>query len=102
MSPIPTATPQPPQTIAYENIILDKTLTGHSERICFEDCLAFSPNGQYLASGSYDKTIKIWEVETGREIRTLNGHSEYVNSVAFSPNGKYLASSSDDKTIKIW
>ncbi len=48
----------------------------------------------YLASGSQDKTIKIWEVATGNELRTLTGHSETVFSVAYSPDGRYLASGS--------
>ncbi|MGH9883231.1 MAG: caspase family protein, partial [Pyrinomonadaceae bacterium] len=61
-----------------------------------------SGDGKMLASGSFDKTIKLWEVATGRELRTLTGHSESVTSVAFSSDGKTLASGSFDKTIKLW
>jgi WD40 repeat protein len=64
--------------------------------------VSFSPDGKTLASGSYDNTIKLWNVETGKEIRTLSGHNDSVISVSFSPDGKTLASGSDDKTIKLW
>jgi WD40 repeat protein len=78
---------------------LDKTLTGHSDYLY---SVAYSPDGRYLASGSKDRTIKIWEVATGKGLRTLTGHSGVVLSVAYSPDGRYLASGSQDKTIKIW
>ncbi|MBL1179279.1 WD40 repeat domain-containing protein, partial [Pantanalinema sp. GBBB05] len=47
-------------------------------------------------------TVKLWDVGSGRLIRTLTGHSSYVNSVEFSPDSKTLASSSGDKTVKLW
>ena len=75
------------------------TLTGHQKWVC---SVAWNNNQKILASGSEDETIKLWEVDTGREILTIRGHSGYVNSVAFSPDGKILASGSDDKTIRIW
>jgi WD40 repeat protein len=55
-----------------------------------------------LASGSVDQTIKLWEVSSGRLIRSLEGHSGHVYSVAFSPDGKMLASGDLDQTIKLW
>ncbi|MCT7977949.1 nSTAND1 domain-containing NTPase, partial [Laspinema olomoucense] len=64
--------------------------------------IAFSPEGKALASGSNDKTIKLWNVKTGEEIHTLTGHQAGVWSIAFSPEGKALASGSNDKTIKLW
>ena len=53
-------------------------------------------------SGSYDKTIKIWDVETGQETLTLKGHLGHVYSVCFSPDGKRIVSGSGDRTLKIW
>ncbi|MGK7957206.1 MAG: WD40 repeat domain-containing protein [Crocosphaera sp.] len=64
--------------------------------------VAFSSDGKYLASGSH-KAIKIWEVATGQEIRTLEtGRGRYLDLIVYSPNGKYLASGSRDRSIKIW
>jgi WD40 repeat protein len=76
-----------------------QTLTGHSNWVW---SVAYSPDGQTLASGSLDNTIKLWNVNTGNLLQTLKGHSELVNSVAYSPDGQTVASGSLDKTIKLW
>ncbi len=64
--------------------------------------VAFSPDEQTLASGSFDNTIRLWNAITGEHIRKLEGHTDTVRSVAFSPDGQTLASGSDDNTIKLW
>jgi WD40 repeat protein len=66
------------------------------------ETVAFSPDGRIIASGSNDKTIKVWDTATGTLRGTLSGHAGLVLSVAFSPDGQTLASSSDDRTIKLW
>ncbi|KAK4172256.1 hypothetical protein QBC36DRAFT_223078 [Triangularia setosa] len=76
-----------------------QTLEGHSSLVC---SVAFSADGQRLASGSYDHTVKIWDPASGQCLQTLEGHSSSVSSVAFSADGLRLASGSYDHTVKIW
>jgi WD40 repeat protein len=65
--------------------------------------IAFSPDGKYIASGSDDRTILVWDAETGElTSRPFEGHTNAVISAAFSPNGKYIASASWDSTIRVW
>jgi WD40 repeat protein/serine/threonine protein kinase len=75
------------------------TLKGHAG---FVAGVAFSPDGRRLATGSSDKTVKIWDSATGKELSSLKGHTYWVWSVAFSPDGQHLASGSADNTVKIW
>ena len=73
--------------------------TGHTDDVI---SVAFHPNRRILASGGRDYTIKLWEVDTGRELRTFKGHTGSVRSVAFQSDGRLLASGSEDGTIRIW
>jgi len=76
-----------------------KTLGGHNKYVY---SVTFSPDGKLLASGSYDNTIKFWDIKSGECIKTLEGHNDSVFSVTFSPDGRLLASGSGDNTIKLW
>src|SRR6202043_335993 len=73
--------------------------TGHTGSV---SSVAFSPNGRTIASGSYDKSVKIWDAGTGQLLRTLTGDTDAVSAVAFLPNGKRIISGSFDRTIIIW
>ena len=64
--------------------------------------MCISLNGKTLASGGYDKTIKIWNLDTFSETSILTDHGNVVRSVSFFPDGKTLASGSGDKKIKLW
>jgi hypothetical protein len=64
--------------------------------------LAFSPDGNTLATCGYDRLVKLWDVNTGKELRTLKDHSDAVYSVTFSPDGKLLASGGADRAVKVW
>jgi WD40 repeat protein len=88
-----------PSPLSAQEPKLRDTLQGHAGLV---GSVAFSPDGKTLASGSQNRTIKLWDVATGEEQATLKGHTDMVLSVAFSPDGKTLASGSMDKTIKLW
>src|SRR5262249_22298964 len=65
-------------------------------------CVGFSPDGTTLAVGQQDGKITLWNIATGRNQRTLKGHSKFVASLAFAPDGAVLASSSGDRSVRIW
>ena len=68
--------------------------------MCAYILLFFS--GPFLASGSRDKSIKIWDVTTGQCLMTLVGHDNWIRGLSWHPGGKYLLSASDDKSLRIW
>ena len=63
---------------------------------------AFSPDGSRIVTASADKTARIWDAATAKEIAVLRGHDDAVNSAAFSPDGSRIVTASDDKTARIW
>ena len=73
-------------------------LEGHQD-VVWDAC--FSPNGNYIASGSVDKTVKVWTPD-GQLLRTFVGHTGNITSVSFSPDSQIIASASQDGTIKLW
>ena len=99
ISPVVAPGFSPANTALKGGATLLKTLQGH------KDCIysvAWSPDGKLLASGSYDKMVKLWDAATGQEVKNLQDHIDAVFAVAFSPDGKHLASGSQDRSVKIW
>ncbi len=76
-----------------------RVLRGHQGRVLSVD---FSPTGHLLASAGTDRTIKLWDSDTGNLLQTLQGHQSWVWAIAFHPQGHLLASASYDQTVKLW
>ncbi len=88
------------ETPQFEVLELEKfNDQGHTDLVW---SVVFSPEDKMLASGSEDQTVKLWNIQTGECLKTLQGHSHRVCSVAFSPDGETITSGSGDETIKLW
>ena len=61
-----------------------------------------TPDGRHVVSGSDDKTVRLWDLATGQEVRRFTGHQSSVRSVAVTPDGRYVVSGSLDKTVRVW
>ncbi|MCK6579426.1 MAG: NB-ARC domain-containing protein [Anaerolineae bacterium] len=78
---------------------LIRVLAGHTESVT---SAAYSPDGRRIVSASRDRTVRIWDAETGETLHTLAGHTRSVNSAAFSPDGRRIVSASSDHTVRVW
>lgn len=111
------------QTVRVWNVAKGESVCVMREHENVVECIAFSPasletitedgaapsssgksghSGKYLASGSRDKLIKIYEVATGACVMTLEGHENWVRGLRFHPNGKHLLSVGDDRSLRVW
>jgi WD40 repeat protein len=82
--------------LAAPDVVLE---SGHGANI---SALVFSPDGKFIVSGSEDSTLKLWDPNSGVELRTLRGHTNIVTAVALNPDGSQIASASLDHTLRLW
>jgi WD40 repeat protein len=83
----------------WEHGIPVKTWRGHADAV---NALALSKDGQFLITGSADKTVKLWDMRSGKVRKTFSGHTGNVTGVAFSPDFRWIVSGSNDRTLKVW
>ena len=76
-----------------------RTISAHSRQV---QSIEINREGKFIISGSCDKTIKIWDIQSGKLLKTLLGHNDFILSIAISHDEKLIASGSDDRTIMIW
>src|SRR6266702_44700 len=93
------------QIVAASRPVGTLLFTCHHYRLVL--ALAWSPDGEYIACGSDDRTVRVWQVEkevsfTMKQSFTYSDHTNWVNAVAWSPDGRHIASGSDDKTVHVW
>jgi WD40 repeat protein len=74
-------------------------LEGHTDIVT---AVAFSPDGQFIVSGSHDNTVSMWDATTGTGRHIMHGHTSSVTSIAFSPDGQFIVSGSHDNTVRVW
>jgi len=85
--------------VRHEAEVCLHCMTGHTDRVL---CVAFSPDGRTLATGSADKSVRLWESHSSKELHRLEGHAHHVRSMAWSPDGQRLACGVADGSIALW
>lgn len=90
---------QPPRPPAHPSAIVIREFSGHADGVL---AVAISPDERLLASGSADRTARIWDIATARPVHVLTGHQEAITSIAFSGDGKRLVTGSPDHTARVW
>ncbi|HCN28100.1 MAG TPA: hypothetical protein DIT64_04845 [Verrucomicrobiales bacterium] len=75
------------------------TLEGHSAEV---EAVAVTPDGRWAVSGSTDRTLRVWDIDSGQELRSLKGHTLHVRALALTPDGQRVVSASEDGTLKVW
>ena len=86
-------------TLRADEPSLLHTLHGHERWVL---SIAISPDGNQIASASWDRTIRLWNARTGEHVATLHGHTSELTSVVFTPCGSRVISASEDRTVRIW
>ncbi|WP_414574339.1 WD40 repeat domain-containing protein, partial [Nostoc sp. CCY 9925] len=74
-------------------------LKGHQEQVYNA---SFSPDGKNIVTASFDKTARVWDSTTGKQLVQLKGHQDWVINASFSPDGKQIVTASADKTARVW
>src|SRR6185503_11419600 len=82
-----------------ESLALVRNLGGHTNWVT---ACAVTPDGRHVVSASYDHTLKVWDLASGRALATLEGHTSSVTACAVTPDGRHVVSASDDHTLKVW
>lgn len=88
--------------IPEDKMMDDRVFAGQSRTSYSANCLAWSPDGKYLACGGVDGSIGLWIPDSAKMINVIMAHKKSVNSISWAPDGNRIVSSSDDKTIRVW
>jgi WD40 repeat protein len=94
-----TAGPSPDGSAATNTATRLREFVGHAEAV---NALALTRDGKFLVTGGKDRTVRVWEVTSGKQVRSFQGHMKDVIAVAVRPDGRQIASASDDGAIRLW